>query len=131
VSSNLPYPEAPLCACPVLTGGGELHSSSSSSSSSGSGVTGVLGDTGGETGALLCLSRFLEGGCLPAGGGRGDWLIPGEVGGGGSEGWLTPGDGVTGRGGVPGDGVGVGGVGLGLAMGGGGSAGGFLGRDGS
>jgi hypothetical protein len=108
----------------------ELHSSSSSSSSPGSGVTGVLGDTGGGTGALLCLSRFLEAGWLPAGGGKGDCLIPGEVGAGGSEGWLTPEDGVTGRGGVPGDGVGVGAVGLGLAVAGGGgvgNAGRFLG----
>ena len=109
----------------------ELHSSSPSSSSPGSGVTGVLGDTGGGTGAPLCLSRFLEAGCLPAGGGKGDWLIPGEVGAGGSEGWLTPGDGVTGRGGVPGDGVGVGGVGVGLAIGGDGATGRFLGWDAS
>ena len=89
---------------------------------------GVLGDTGGGTGALLCLSRFLEAGCLPAGGGNG------EVGAGGSVGWLTPGDGVTGRGGVPGDGVGARGVGVGLAVVGGGGvdgAGRFLGCDGS
>ena len=121
---------------------GMLHSSSSSSSASSSssnpGVTGVLGDTGGETGALLCLSRFLEAGCLPAGGGN-EELPPGEVGAGGSVGWLTPGDGVTGRGGVPDGGLGVrvvgAGVGAGLAVvaGGGGVAGAarFLGCDGS